>query len=372
MLQSIAIPEPFTLELAGDADGVSLLARCHGDEVVEQQLRAHYPQAQIQEVSEEDDPLVLSEGEQAWSMTLGIDGPEFLPLRVFRDDDMLDAGSDPLITLIGSLSNLHEGERVVARLCLRSLGPDWSQVYLEKAHKPAVPAPRDSSYSNQITHHQTDVKTMAILGVVALVGLRGYLWVRAGETWKAVLLGLGIASGLAAAGWVWHRWKKARSRVYDPFLIKEKSSRVAFEADLEVTAVLPPDGREERARKLLDNVAAAYRHYVSLSTAPGPRNRALGEHCGNPGQRLLITGPRGGGPAPRRCARSCTARSRIRQRGRGRGCGVRSSLGFPRHLAEVESVTQPAVRGAVQRRIASVVLGHAALLGFSNPRHSSR
>ena len=66
MLQSIAIPEPFTLELAGDADGVSLLARCQGDEVVEQQLRAHYPQAQIQEVSEDDDPLALDEGEQAW------------------------------------------------------------------------------------------------------------------------------------------------------------------------------------------------------------------------------------------------------------------------------------------------------------------
>ena len=267
MLQSIAIPEPFTLELAGDADGVSLLARCHGDEVVEQQLRAHYPQAQIQEVSEGDDPLVLDQGEQAWSMTLGIDGPEFLPLRVFRDDDMLDAGSDPLIALIGSLSNLREGKRVVARLCLRSLGPDWSQAYLEKAHKRPVPEPRDSLYSTEVSRHQTDVKTMAILGVVALVGLRGYLWVRAGETWKAVLLGLGIASALGLAGWAWHRWKKVRSRVYDPFLVKEKTSRVAFEADLEVTAILPPDGREERARKLLDNVAAAYRHYDNAAGA---------------------------------------------------------------------------------------------------------
>ncbi len=126
MLQSIAIPEPFTLELAGDTDGVSLLARCRGDEVVEQQLRAHYPQALVEEVTEEDDPLVLEDGEQAWSMGLGIDGPEFLPLRTVRDDDLLDAGSDPLIALIGSLSNLREGERVVARLCLRSLGPDWS------------------------------------------------------------------------------------------------------------------------------------------------------------------------------------------------------------------------------------------------------
>ena len=224
-------------------------------------------------------------------MTLGIDGPEFLPLRLFRDDDMLDAGSDPLIALIGSLSNLREGERVVARLCLRSLGPDWSQAHLEKAHKPAVPPPRDSAYSNQISHEQMNAKTMIILGILALPALQGYLWVRAGETWKAVLLGVGIASGLAVAGWAWHRWKKARTRVYDPILIKEKTSRVAFEADLEVTAVLPPDGREERARKLLDNVAAAYRHY---DNAAGGRFRvgkvrpAVPDAVVNPPRRGLL------------------------------------------------------------------------------------
>ena len=291
MLQSIAIPEPFTLELAGDADGVSLLARCRSDEVVEQQLRAHYPQALIEEVSQEDDPFRLDEGEQAWSMTLGIDGPEFLPLRIFRDDDMLDAGSDPLIALIGSLSNLREGERVVARLCLRSLGPDWSQTYLEKAHTPAVPPPRESSYSNQVSHHQTDFKMLVVLGVAALPALQSYLWVRNGETWKAVLLGLGIASGLAVAGWAWHRWKKARSRVYDPVLIKEKTSRVAFEADLEVTAVLPPDGREERARKLLDNVAAAYRHYDNAAGARfrvGKVRPAVPDAGVNPPRRGLL------------------------------------------------------------------------------------
>ena len=291
MLQSIAIPEPFTLEVAGDADGVSLLARCRGDEVVEQQLRAHYPQALIEEVPEENDPLRLDDDEQAWSTTLGIDGPEFLPLRVFRDDDMLDAGSDPLIALIGSLSNLREGERVVARLCLRSLGPDWSQAHLEKAHKPAVPPPRDSTYSNQINQEQMNAKTMIILGILALPALQGYLWVRAGETWKTVLLGVGIASGLAAAGWAWHRWKNARTRVYDPILVKEKTSGVAFEADLEVTAVLPPDGREERARKLLDNVAAAYRHYDNAAGARfrvGKVRPAVPDAGVNPPRRGLL------------------------------------------------------------------------------------
>ncbi len=35
MLGSIAVPEPFSLELAGDADGVTLMARCLDKEVVQ-------------------------------------------------------------------------------------------------------------------------------------------------------------------------------------------------------------------------------------------------------------------------------------------------------------------------------------------------
>ena len=135
LLQAIAVPEPFSLELAGGADGVTLMARCIDREVVRSQLSAHYPQARIQEVPEEADPLRLDEGEQAWSITLRADGPEYVPLRTFRDDDLLDPGSDPLIALLGALTALRPGERTVARLMLRSLGPDWSQPHLEKAHK---------------------------------------------------------------------------------------------------------------------------------------------------------------------------------------------------------------------------------------------
>ena len=53
LLQSIAVPEPFSLELAGDMDGVTLMARCLDDRVVRAQLSAHYPQARIQRVDEE-------------------------------------------------------------------------------------------------------------------------------------------------------------------------------------------------------------------------------------------------------------------------------------------------------------------------------
>ena len=273
MLGSIAVPEPFSLELAGDADGVTLLARCLDDQVVRAQIAARYPQAQIQEIPAEDDPLRLDEDEQAWSMTLRADGPEYVPLRVFRDDDLLDPGSDPLIALMGALSNLNKGERVVARLMLRSMGPDWSEAHLAKAHQRPVEDRRDPAYTYQTKPLQTDGVTMAVLGVAALAALRGYLWVQAGETWKAVLMGAGVAFALAVGGWAWHRFKKARKRVFDPILIKEKVSRIAFDAEIQVTAILPRSTGTQRAGELLEPVAAAYRHYDNPAGARLKANR---------------------------------------------------------------------------------------------------
>ena len=261
MLGSIAVPEPFSLELAGDMDGVTLMARCLDDQVVRGQIAARYPQAHIHEIQTEDDPLRLGEDEQAWSMTLQVDGPEYVPLRTFRDDDLLDPGSDPLIALMGALSSLNEGERVVARLMLRSLGPDWSEPHLDKAHKRPGMEPREPAYTYQTKPLQMDGITMAVLGVAALAAVKGYMWVQAGETWKAALLGVGVALALAVGGLAWHRIKKARNRVHDPLLIQEKVSRIAFDAELQLVAVLPAKTGPQRARELLEPVAAAYRHY---------------------------------------------------------------------------------------------------------------
>ena len=261
LLQSIAVPEPFSLELAADMDGVTLMARCLDDQVVRGQLSAHYPQARIRKVDPAADPLRLDEGEQAWSMTLRADGPEYIPLRTFRDDDLLDPGSDPLIALMGALSALYDGERVVARLMLRSLGPDWSQAHMDKAHKIPGMEPREPAYTFQTKPLQLDGVTMAVLGIGALAALKGYLWVQDGEIWKAALLGIGTALGMAAGGWAWWRWKKARSRVEDPLLIREKVSRIAFDAEIQVTAVLPAATSQGRAEELLGPVAAAYRHF---------------------------------------------------------------------------------------------------------------
>ena len=265
MLASIAVPEPFSLELAGDSDGITLMSRCLDGEVVRGQIAAHYPQARIQEVPPEDDPLKMKDGEQAWSMTLRSSGPEYVPLRVFRDDDLLDPGSDPLIALLGALSNLNGGERIVSRLMLHSLGPGWASGLQEMAQVQRAPQPPlDQTHPQGVRPQSTGGLHLALLGVGGLAAFKGYQWVQAGEVWKAALLGMGVTLLLSVGGWAWHRWKKSRSRVYDPLLIREKVSRIAFDAEVQVTAILPglasTEGRE-RAERLLEPVAAAYHHF---------------------------------------------------------------------------------------------------------------
>ncbi|MCY3655641.1 MAG: hypothetical protein OXG95_03385 [Chloroflexi bacterium] len=261
LLASIAVPEPFSLELTGDASGVTLMARCRDEEVVRRQLSAHYPQALIHQLDPEEDPLRVDAGEQAWTMRLRASGPEFVPLRVFRDDDLLDPGSDPLIALLGALSALRPGERVVARLLLRSLGPDWSQGHQERAHRPAIERPHHDATTGEVRRHTQDGVAMAMLALGGLGAFQGYRWWQAGEEWKTIALGASVTLALGLAGWALARWKRSRNRVYDPLLIKEKVSRIAFEAALQVTAILPGDDQRKRARELLGQVAAAYRHY---------------------------------------------------------------------------------------------------------------
>ena len=262
-LNSIAVPEPFSLELAGDSAGVTLLARCREGSLVKQQVGAFYPQARVNEVSPEDDPLRLAEGEQAWSTTLRLRGPEYLPLRVLKDDQLREPGSDPLVSLIGAMSDLGKGERLVARIKLLSLGPDWARQHEERAQQRQQSSQASTPSDGQ---HQVNIKqgaSIILLAATALVGLRAYFWVQNGEAWKAVLLGLGVAGGLALAGWAWWRIKLALSggRHQDPLLIKEKVSQLGYDAQVEVIAVLSEHGDEGRAREMLRNAALAYQGY---------------------------------------------------------------------------------------------------------------
>ena len=276
LLESIAVPEPFSLELAGDASGVTLMARCLDGQVVRRQLAANYPQAGLDDIPAEEDPLRLADGEQAWALTLRASGPEYASLSVFPDEALLEAGADPLLALLGALDGAGAGERVVARLRLRSLGPDWSQPHQVRAHQPAVRERTDSYQISESRRHRVEITGAALLAVAGAGLLQGYRWWQAGEEWKTIALGAGVTLALGLAGWAWARWQRSRNRVYDPLLIREKVSRTAFEADVELVAVLPemePRAARRRAHELLEPVAAAYRRYDHPA---GARFRATG------------------------------------------------------------------------------------------------
>ena len=196
---------------------------------------------------------------------------------------------------------------------LRATMPEWSQAHLAKALKKPEVEPRPSpGYTYQTRPLQTDGITMAILGLGALGALQGYLWYRGGEWWKSVLLGLGVFSALSFAGWAYWRIKKARwaANMHDPVLIKENVSRLPFEADLEVTAILSEHGTEARALELLRNVAAAYRHYNTV--VPSVKGLAEDRLCPHRqgGRPDLLSG---GVSEPRRAVRSGVPRLGARQ-----------------------------------------------------------
>ncbi|MYA02059.1 MAG: type IV secretion system DNA-binding domain-containing protein [Chloroflexi bacterium] len=266
LLGSIAAPEPFALELAADERSIGLYVRCAGDQIVRGQVGVHYPQARVRDVPSERDYMRLDEDEQAWSLVLRASGPEYAPLRVFRDQDLVDPGSDPLLAPLGALTGLKEGERLVSRLLLRSLGPQWSRHYQEKAQpahlqrqpKPNAPPPSGTG---------PDPLALTVLGLAAFGFFQGYRWLQAGEIWHLAALCAGAAVVLIGGGWGWRRWKKSRNRYFDPQLVKEKISRGAFEAELELVAVLPEGSQEERAEELLERLAGAYRHYDHPSGA---------------------------------------------------------------------------------------------------------
>ena len=266
LLQSIAVPEPFSLEIAGDETGVTLMARCLDGEVVRRQIGVHYPQARIRELTPEEDPLRINEGEQAWSMTLRSSGPDYVPLRVFRDDDLLDPGSDPLLAPLGALSGLRSGERIVSRILLRSLGPGWSRHYQEKMGERPGQLQRTQP-SAPPSRGGPDPLALTVLGLAGFGFFQGYSWLQAGEIWNLAALCAGAAVALLGGGWAWRRWNKARNRYFEPQLIKEKISRIAFESELEVTAILPGTASPDRAAELFEQVAAAYRHYDHPSGA---------------------------------------------------------------------------------------------------------
>ncbi len=267
LLGSIAVPEPFSLELAAGQTGVGLMVRCHRSEAVRSQVAAHYPQARVRELAAAEDPLAVGEREESWSLTLRASGPDYVPLRTFQDRDLLDPGSDPLLALVGALAEAKPDERLVARLKLRALGPGWSRPHLARLHEHPGQPQRPPVAAREGRQGAPDPLALTV-GVLGIGGFAlGYNWLEAGQLWNLAGLCAAAAVALIGGGWLKLRWNRSRNRPFDPQLIREKVERSAFLGEVELVAVLPrkpdqpDDQRRSRAQELLERVAAAYAHY---------------------------------------------------------------------------------------------------------------
>ena len=258
LLQSIALPEPFSLEVVGDADGVRLLVRCLDSQDVAAQIAAHYPQARIKWIAEGGDPLMVPDGHEAWTVPLRSSGPAQVPLRHFSDEVLVDEGSDPMLAVVGAHSSIRSGERIVSRLLLRSLGPEWSTPYevQQEQQRAAQSQARPEAQTNN-----GEIVRMLLLAVGALVALKSWQFWQSGDEIKAIALVGGVAFAALFSAVAWSRLKGKKPPISDPRLVREKLSRMAFDAELQLTAIVPEDRGKRRADELLKKAVTAYRHY---------------------------------------------------------------------------------------------------------------
>ena len=265
MLQSIAFPEPFSLELVGDDDGVRMLARCQDSRSVAAQIAAHFPQARIRQLDPKEDPLLVRDDQEAWSMSLRSSGPPQVSLQQFSDDVLSDEGSDPMLATIGALSPVRRGERIVSRLLLRSLGPQWAGPYELQLERQAATAHRTTQQESQVNHGE--IVRLMFVGIAAFVGFRTWQFWQDGDVLKAVGLAGGTVLAALTAAMLSAKIRGGKGDFQDAQQVRDKLSRMAFDAELRITAIVNAREGRRRAEQLLQKTAAAYRHYDNPSGA---------------------------------------------------------------------------------------------------------
>jgi len=119
LLAAISLAEPFGLEITATPEARRLMARA-GTVAMRHHLEDHlgvaYPQADLRRLDVNQhpglDPAWCQPDERVVARTLVLRGPQYLPLRTFRDDDVAAdrvAQADPILGILGALSDLPPG-----------------------------------------------------------------------------------------------------------------------------------------------------------------------------------------------------------------------------------------------------------------------
>ena len=259
---SMAVGEPFCVELAADSSRRRFLVRAATPGVRDQllaQLGAAYPQAEFRMLSAEKDPARARTGEQVRACTLGLRAPAYLPLRTFTDLDLDGehaAQADPVLGLMSALGDLPKGWRGLSQVVLSEAAENWCRDY----QRYSVQQPLEHERMARPAENAGPMLVfLALLLALLLAGLQGYTLFLA-ERWSefGVVVGACIL-GCAATLMLVRRL--GRARLYDMELVREKVTRIAYRAHIRLLVYAPGELPGAEVRAQVDRLAAVYRRY---------------------------------------------------------------------------------------------------------------
>jgi len=314
------------------------------------QLYARYPQATLLPLTAEQDPLHLCEHEAITALELIAGAASYLPLRSWRERELIQEGTDPVLGLLAALGQLPRGMRVIAQLALVPAPHSWSQTSQRLAVEHPLEQERLQQRYQSGAGSGSGPSASSSIGLLVLAAI-GFLLLRltpllhrlvpswAWQTGIQVLHGktthLTLAQETVLAAWFVGlllsvvllfilidqlRRHFRRTRIYDMRLVQQKTARIAYRARLRLYVIGPSTQRrgsqqvtdihgwqaiigaarrarqmwidqraqEVQRREVLGRLVAAYRQYhLSAGGSFVPRHLSGGR------ARRLVRQPRG-------------------------------------------------------------------------------
>jgi hypothetical protein len=131
-----------SLEMGGDATARRFYARVagrHARALLNAQLSGAYPQTSARSASV--DPAQRQPGEQVAAVSLHLREPEYLPLRILRDSELVTdraAQADPLLGVLAALGSMPPRWRALAQLVLQPAPAHWPRRHLRRTLEHAL------------------------------------------------------------------------------------------------------------------------------------------------------------------------------------------------------------------------------------------
>jgi hypothetical protein len=266
-MQSLVLDQqhPIALELAGTTERRSFILRATSQATLdhaEALLRAQYPQSEIRPLKAHEDPFRLDPDEDISAVELVAGTASFLPLRTWQEAQK--EGTDPLLGLLAAIGHLPEHTRVITQLGLIPTVSDWSRWNLRRALESPLEVERRAKTRERMIALFTDnLSNTVLINIGMLVGLlflvRSYIpkWV-AGAITKIIL---GKGSQIPAAQFsqlilyvggfllletliilayrIISKGSFMRRPLYDPDVVSQKISRMAYRTRLRLYVIGP-------------------------------------------------------------------------------------------------------------------------------------